>query len=171
MKVYNWDKWTCCSGTYIQNMADYHNLIYFNDAGGLYVNLYVPSEVTWQKPDGDVASCRRRISGNRNQLAHAQIRQPVPSLHSGSASVMDAGDDRQCEWRGGGRPMRAGHLGDDRTDLDVRRPRRGQVPLTLRMEPVDRDIRIAWLSARTGLSCSKARIMPASAFPGVTRIS
>ena len=26
MKVYNWDTFTCCSGTYIQNMADYHNL-------------------------------------------------------------------------------------------------------------------------------------------------
>ena len=28
-------------------MADYHNLIYYKDASGLYVNLYVPSEVTW----------------------------------------------------------------------------------------------------------------------------
>jgi DUF1680 family protein len=48
MKVYNWDNCTCCSGTYIQNMAEYHNLIYFKDAEGLFVNLYVPSTVTFR---------------------------------------------------------------------------------------------------------------------------
>ena len=50
MKVYNWDNFTCCSGTYSQNMADYYNLVYYKDAKGLYVNLYVPSDVTWQRP-------------------------------------------------------------------------------------------------------------------------
>jgi DUF1680 family protein len=47
LKVDYWDNFTCCSGTYIQNMADYHNLIYYRDPAGLYVNLYTPSEVTW----------------------------------------------------------------------------------------------------------------------------
>jgi DUF1680 family protein len=47
MKVYRYDNFTCCSGTYIQSLADYHNLIYYKDADGLYVNLYVPSEVIW----------------------------------------------------------------------------------------------------------------------------
>ena len=28
-------------------MADYHNIIYFKDPTSLYVNLFVPSEVTW----------------------------------------------------------------------------------------------------------------------------
>ncbi|MGA2327693.1 MAG: beta-L-arabinofuranosidase domain-containing protein [Bryobacteraceae bacterium] len=45
-------KWTCCSGTYPQAIADYHNIIYFRDAKSIYVNLYVPSEVTWNR-DGD----------------------------------------------------------------------------------------------------------------------
>jgi uncharacterized protein len=47
MKVYRYDNFTCCSGTYIQSLADYHNLIYYKDPAGLYVNLYVPSELTW----------------------------------------------------------------------------------------------------------------------------
>jgi hypothetical protein len=47
LKVDYWENFTCCSGTYIQDMADYHNLIYFQEASSLYVNLYVPSEVTW----------------------------------------------------------------------------------------------------------------------------
>ncbi len=54
MKVYNWDTFTCCSGTYIQNMADYYNLAYYHDTNGVYVNLYVPSEVTWTGPSGAV---------------------------------------------------------------------------------------------------------------------
>jgi len=45
-KYYN-AAWPCCSGTYIQTVADYHNIIYFKDAKGLYVNLFVPSEVNW----------------------------------------------------------------------------------------------------------------------------
>jgi len=53
-KVYCWENWTCCSGTYIQAVADYHNIIYFKDAGGLYVNLFMPSEVTWKHPSGQV---------------------------------------------------------------------------------------------------------------------
>jgi DUF1680 family protein len=39
--------WPCCSGTYIQAIADYQNLIYFHEPHALLVNLYVPSTVTW----------------------------------------------------------------------------------------------------------------------------
>lgn len=46
-KIYYWAKWPCCSGTYIQDIADYHNLIYFHNDDSLYVNLNVPSEVRW----------------------------------------------------------------------------------------------------------------------------
>jgi DUF1680 family protein len=46
-KVYYPEPWPCCSGTYIQAVADYHNIIYFKDAAGLYVNLFVLSEVSW----------------------------------------------------------------------------------------------------------------------------
>ncbi len=48
LKVYRDDQWwSCCSGTYPQAIADYHNLIYFHDNSSLYVNLFVPSEVFW----------------------------------------------------------------------------------------------------------------------------
>jgi DUF1680 family protein len=49
-KVYREDqKWCCCSGTYPQAIADYHNLIYLHDVNSLYVNLFVPSEVAWKE--------------------------------------------------------------------------------------------------------------------------
>ena len=51
MKIYSRNTYTCCSGTYFQNVAEYQNLIYFKDASpALYVNLYLPSEVNWQIP-------------------------------------------------------------------------------------------------------------------------
>jgi DUF1680 family protein len=35
-------------------VVEYHNLIYFRDSDALYVNLYLPSEVTWGRPEGEV---------------------------------------------------------------------------------------------------------------------
>lgn len=54
LKYYSRNAFTCCSGTYFQNMAEYSNLIYFKDPKGLYVNLYLPSEVEWNGPAGAV---------------------------------------------------------------------------------------------------------------------
>jgi DUF1680 family protein len=44
-KVYHPYRFPCCSGTYPQALAEIHNLIYLHDAAGIYVNLYVPSEL------------------------------------------------------------------------------------------------------------------------------
>jgi DUF1680 family protein len=54
LKYYSRNAFTCCSGTYFQNITEYSNLIYFRDANSLYVNLYVPSEVEWKGPAGTV---------------------------------------------------------------------------------------------------------------------
>jgi DUF1680 family protein len=54
IKQFYWHEWPCCSGTYWQTLADYHNVIYFRDAGGLYVNLLVPSEATWRQGGQEV---------------------------------------------------------------------------------------------------------------------
>ena len=48
--VYRWDhdaRWPCCSGTLPQVVADYTINSYFRSADGIYVNLYVPSQLTW----------------------------------------------------------------------------------------------------------------------------
>lgn len=46
-KFYHPNKWTCCTGTFAQITADYGISAYFHDAQGIYVNLYVPSRLTW----------------------------------------------------------------------------------------------------------------------------
>ena len=46
--------WSCCAGTRPMAVADYDDLIYFRDADTLYVNLYAPSTVVWDRPGGHV---------------------------------------------------------------------------------------------------------------------
>jgi hypothetical protein len=48
-KTYHPDKWTCCTGTFAQITADYGISAYFGDSKGIYVNLYVPSRLTWSR--------------------------------------------------------------------------------------------------------------------------
>jgi hypothetical protein len=53
-KEYYWGCWPCCSGTYIQDVVDYHNVIYLHDSDSLYVNLFVPSMVVWRRGDSEI---------------------------------------------------------------------------------------------------------------------
>lgn len=43
------EKWPCCSGTFPQLTADYGISSYFRAPKGIYVNLFVPSRVTWRQ--------------------------------------------------------------------------------------------------------------------------
>ena len=134
MKVYNWDTYTCCSGTYLQNLADYHNLIYFKDAEGLYVNLFLPSEVTWGDvtltqetgyPDAETTTLSLRTETAKS----FPLRFRVPSWTKG-VSVRVNGSDAPVDARPGSWATvhRTWSLGDR---VEIR------VPVTLRMEPVD----------------------------------
>ncbi len=55
VKIFSRNAYTCCSGTYIQDVVNFHDLIYYKDDSSLYVSLYVPSEVIWKRADSDVA--------------------------------------------------------------------------------------------------------------------
>ncbi len=46
-KVYYKDKWPCCSGTFPQLTADYGISSYYPAKEGIYVNLFLPSRVSW----------------------------------------------------------------------------------------------------------------------------
>jgi DUF1680 family protein len=53
------DRWPCCSGTLPMIAADYAISVCFTDALGIYLNLYVPAQVTWHQGD---AACRLAIT-------------------------------------------------------------------------------------------------------------
>jgi DUF1680 family protein len=48
-KVYYKDKWPCCSGTFPQLTADYGISSYYPAKDGIYVNLFLPSKVSWMQ--------------------------------------------------------------------------------------------------------------------------
>jgi uncharacterized protein len=48
-KVHYRDKWPCCSGTFPQLTADYFISAYFKGTDGVYVNLFVPSRLSWSQ--------------------------------------------------------------------------------------------------------------------------
>jgi len=48
-KVHYRDKWPCCSGTFPQLAADYGISSYFKSPDGIYVNLFIPSKVSWSQ--------------------------------------------------------------------------------------------------------------------------
>ena len=44
-----YDGWTCCMGTGMENHVRYGDAIYFHDDAGLWVNLYLASELDWKE--------------------------------------------------------------------------------------------------------------------------
>jgi DUF1680 family protein len=139
MKVYNWDTYTCCSGSYIQNLAEYHNLIYFKDPEALYVNLYLPSEVTWKRPSGDVRLVQETKYPDTDTTTltistGAPVQFPlcfrVPAWTRGVSVKINGADTPLEATPGKWATIRRTWTNGDRIDI--------RIPLTLRMEPVDR---------------------------------
>jgi len=68
-KFYHPYKWHCCTGTFSQVTADYPISSYFRDDEGVYVNLSVPSRVTWKR-NGD-----RVVLTQRTEYPHQSATQ------------------------------------------------------------------------------------------------
>jgi DUF1680 family protein len=60
-KTYSTHAWPCCSGTLPQVAADYRINAYFRDTRAVYVNLYLPSQVSFRHAG---ASCTLTQSGD-----------------------------------------------------------------------------------------------------------
>jgi uncharacterized protein len=64
------DKWPCCSGTFPQLTADYGISSYFHSPDALYVNLYVPSRVSWKQGSANVSLTQNTQYPN---IGHTQL--------------------------------------------------------------------------------------------------
>jgi len=138
LKQHYWHEWPCCSGTYWQLMADYHNVIYFKGSSALYVNLFVPSEVTWSH-GGQSVRLKQETTYPESETTtlHVGLESPaefglklrIPGWARGaSVTVNDAPQPVavECgEWATVEREWRHG----DRLTL--------RLPMELRMLPVD----------------------------------
>jgi DUF1680 family protein len=139
MKVYKVSRYSCCSGSYIQNLADYHNLIYYRDAAGLYVNMYMPSQVTWKGPAGEIKAVldtaypegdTATLQLEMQQSSRFPLRFRIPSwTRDASVKVNGTAAAAACKpgtWAEVTRTWQSG----DRVEI--------RIPLTLRVEAVDR---------------------------------
>jgi DUF1680 family protein len=139
LKYYARSTYTCCSGTYFQATAEYSNLIYFHDASGLYVNLYVPSDVSWDHGGDEIKLVQETsypeaetstFTISMNQDARFALRFRIPSWASGvSLKVNGSAVDVDCKagtWATIDRPWHNG----DRVEI--------RIPLPLRLQAVDR---------------------------------
>ncbi len=138
LKYYGHTGFTCCSGTYIQDMADYHDLIYFKNDSGLYVNLFLPSQVTWTRPEGQVKVVQETsypeadtttLRLEMKQSAKFALNFRVPGwARDMSVSVNGTPTNAKCEpgqWATVDRTW----AGGDRVEV--------RIPLHFRLEPVD----------------------------------
>jgi DUF1680 family protein len=69
--------WPCCSGTYLQSLTAYHQLLYFRgENDDLYAALYLPSEVEHRTAAGTV-TVRQRTNYPAEETVTFQINGPV----------------------------------------------------------------------------------------------
>jgi uncharacterized protein len=101
-KLYHWDKWPCCSGTYIQAVADYHNVIYFKNATGLYINLFIPSEVTWRQ-SGQQIVLRQETEFPESGESNFELNLAVPTAFALRFRVPSW--CTRCDFQVNGRPI------------------------------------------------------------------
>jgi uncharacterized protein len=134
LKYYSRNAFTCCSGTYFQNIAEYSNLVYFKGANALSVNLYLPSEVEWKGPAGAVKvvqttgypeadSSTLRLT--MEQPAAFALRMRVPGWSNGLTvkvnGQMQMVDTKPGQWAAVSREWRSGDTVEIAIPLRFRR--------------------------------------------------
>ncbi len=114
--------WSCCTGTRPQAVADYADLVYFRDAGTLYVNLFTPSTVVWEQGGESVKVTQRTafpasdevrltVAVSRPLEFGIQLRTPgwlaapIEAKVNGAAAYLHVGDRHWAglrrHWRNG----------------------------------------------------------------------
>ena len=74
------DSFWCCTGTGMENHTKYGDSIYFHTADTLYVNLFIPSTVTWRARGLTVTQRTRFPDEERTTLAIAAARPARASI-------------------------------------------------------------------------------------------
>ncbi len=140
-KFYHPDgNWPCCSGTYPQVLADYHNVVYFRDAGGLLVNLFVPSRAAWNQAGTQVVGrAGDDVPGLRHDDADGAARQERGLRREVPGARLGAGRRGRGQRKAvSGRRAAPGRWAVLRRTWNAGRPRRPlRLPMRLALSPID----------------------------------
>jgi DUF1680 family protein len=138
LKAYDQSTFTCCSGTYFQNVAEYSNLIYFREGDGICVNLYLPSEVTWNAGGTPVELVQETLypeseavllSFNLNGTARFPLKFRVPQWAGAVTVKVNGAVQPLAAQPGTWAVLERGWQNGDRVEV--------RIPLELRRVPVD----------------------------------
>ncbi len=137
-KQFYWHEWPCCSGTYLQNVAEYHNLVFFRDPGAIYVNLYIPAEVAFlheganvrltletDYPEADTATVRLSLEAP----ARFTLRFRIPGWANGASIALNGSPLRIGAEPGRWASVEREWQSEDRVTITI--------PMSLRAVPVD----------------------------------
>jgi len=137
-KFYHRDKWPCCSGTLPQIAADYRISAYFQNARGVYVNLYLPSTLRWAAAGANFALKQTtdypydstvRFDMTASAPAAFSVFLRIPEwAHGASLTVNGMRDSRKVN-AGAFAEVRREWKNGDRIDLEL--------PFATRLESVD----------------------------------
>ena len=138
-KVWYGQKWPCCSGTFPQLAADYHISTYLRSSDGVYVNLFVPSNLRWTDDGGRYGLTQQtaypfdnkiqlQVSGSGSKEYTLSIR--IPSW-AGPDPVLSVNGNRVSKpvEPGTFASLRRTWKDGDRVELEL--------PMPLRLEAVD----------------------------------
>lgn len=133
------DSFWCCTGTGVENHAKYSDSIYWHDAGGLWVNLFIASELNWREkgltlrqetryPEEDIT----RLTIQCAQPVQMALRLRYPSWAQSGMSVKLNGEAFAYDAKPGSyvtidRAWKSG----DRVEV--------QLPMSLRLVPMPDD--------------------------------
>lgn len=93
-------KWPCCSGTLVQGVADYVLNVYFQSSNAVYVNLFVPSEVTWAR-NGSAVKLVQETTYPAGDFTTLSVQTAAPATFSLGIRVPDwLGDSAEIRING-----------------------------------------------------------------------
>ena len=90
------DSFWCCVGTGMENHGKYNDTIYFHDEASLYVNLFIPSELSWKDKGLTVRQLTKYPEQDSSSLSITAAK-PVKLSTQGALSRM--GDERHDDHR------------------------------------------------------------------------
>jgi DUF1680 family protein len=138
---YRWDKddkWPCCSGTFPQLTADYGISSYLRARDGIYVNLYLPSRVSWKQGETRCSILQETDYPTGNGVTLTMTAQPsndftvylrIPAWAGKGTTVSVSGQRVRAEIVPGFFPVRRQWKTGDKIEIEIDQ--------TVRYEPVD----------------------------------
>ncbi len=179
-RTYFPDRWPCCAGTLPQVAADYPLCCYFHNAGGLYVNLYLPSSVQWNASNGAKLKLTQagsyplegnvalQLSLSKPSIFGLHLRIPAWSRADSAVSMRVNGEPVPVRVSSGFATLQRRWRDGDRIDL--------YLPMVMRLEAIDgthpncvalmRGPLVLFALTETNPSITAAQLLGAKPLPG-----